>query len=41
VAFDYDAGMYSVDQALVIYYDFAKVPGPNPFPALGFAPETP
>jgi hypothetical protein len=41
VAFDYDTGMYSPDQAVVIYYDFAKVPAPNPFPALGFAPEMP
>src|ERR1700677_2655112 len=31
VAFNYDAGMYSPDQAVVIYYDFAQVP--NPFPA--------
>ena len=39
VAFDYNAGMYSVDQALVIYYDFAKETSPNPFPAIGYAPE--
>jgi hypothetical protein len=39
VAFDYDTGMYSPAQAVVIYYDFAKTPTPNPFPALGYAPE--
>lgn len=39
VAFNYDAGMYSPDQAVVIYYDFAQVPSPNPFPAQEFAPE--
>jgi hypothetical protein len=37
VAFNYDAGMYSPDQAVVIYYDFAPIP--NPFPAQDFAPE--
>ncbi len=41
VDFDYDSGMYSLSQALVIYYDFAKVTTPNPFPALGYAPEMP
>jgi hypothetical protein len=41
VAFNYDRGMYSVDQALLIYYDFARAPRPNPFPALGYAPEMP
>jgi len=39
VAFNYDAGMYSLDQAVVIYYDFANITSPNPFPAEGFAPE--
>src|ERR1700722_998301 len=33
VAFDFDRGMYSPDQAVVIYYDFAKAEEPNPFPA--------
>jgi hypothetical protein len=37
VAFNYDAGMYSPDQAVVIYYDFTQIP--NPFPAQDFAPE--
>jgi hypothetical protein len=37
VAFNYDSGMYSPDQAVVIYYDFAQTP--NPFPAQDFAPE--
>ena len=41
VAFNYDTGMYSLDQALVIYYDFENAPSPNPFPALGYAPEMP
>jgi hypothetical protein len=41
VDFHYDTGMYSLDQALVIYYDFAKAPSPNPFPAVGFSPEMP
>ncbi len=41
VSFDYNAGMYSLDQAVVIYYDFAKTPRPNPFPDLSFAPEMP
>jgi hypothetical protein len=41
VAFDYDRGMYSVSQAVVLYYDFAPVAAPNPFPALGYAPEMP
>lgn len=39
VAFNYDRGMYSVDQAVLIYYDFAPAPRPNPFPELGYAPE--
>ncbi len=41
VAFDFDRGMYSPDQAVVIYYDFAKVPEPNPFPAEDYAPQMP
>lgn len=41
VAFDYDTGMYSLDQALVIYYDFEKTPSPNPFPAVSYAPQMP
>jgi hypothetical protein len=39
VAFDYDTGMNTLSQAVVIYYDFAEAALPNPFPALGFAPE--
>jgi hypothetical protein len=39
VAFNYDSGMYSVKDAVVIYYDFAQEP--NPFPALSYAPEMP
>ncbi len=41
VAFDFDRGMYSPAQALVIYYDFAKVQRPNPFPDYGYSPEMP
>jgi hypothetical protein len=41
VAFNFDTGMYSVDQAVVIYYDFAETPAPNPFPAEGYAPQEP
>jgi len=41
VAFNYDRGMYSLSQALVIYYGFGEKPVPNPFPALGYAPEMP
>jgi hypothetical protein len=41
VAFNYDTGMYSPSQAVIIYYDFEKTPSPNPFPALGYAPEMP
>ncbi len=41
VDFDYNTGMYSPSQAVVIYYDFEKVTVPNPFPALGYAPEMP
>ena len=37
VAFNYNTGMYSLDQAVVIYYDFAQAP--NPFPEQGYAPE--
>ncbi len=41
VEFNYNRGMYSLDQAVVIYYDFSKTPRPNPFPDLSFAPEQP
>ncbi len=41
VAFNYDRGMFNPDQALVIYYGFDETPSPNPFPALGYAPEQP
>jgi hypothetical protein len=41
VEFSYDQGMYRLSQAIVIYYDFAEPPQPNPFPALSFAPEMP
>jgi len=41
VSFDYNAGMYSLDKALVVYYDFAKAQVPNPFPAVGYSPEMP
>ena len=41
VDFNYNTGMYSVDQAVVIYYDFAKVTSPNPFPDMSFAPQMP
>lgn len=39
VDFQYDTGMYSVAQAVLIYYDFAKTPKPNPFPDVDFAPQ--
>jgi hypothetical protein len=39
VNFEYNTGMYSLSQALVIYYDFAKVSSPNPFPDGGYSPE--
>src|SRR5262249_16824792 len=41
VQLDYDTGMYKLSQAVVIYYDFAQAPGPNPFPELSYAPEMP
>jgi len=41
VEFNYDQGMYRLSQAIVIYYDFAETPAPNPFPALSYAPEMP
>ena len=41
VNLDYNEGMYKLSEALVIYYDFANEPQPNPFPALSFAPEMP
>ncbi|HET9869680.1 MAG TPA: hypothetical protein VFR02_04170, partial [bacterium] len=39
VAFDYDRGMYSPAQAVVIYYDFAKPQFPQAFLDGGFAPQ--
>ncbi len=42
VEFNFDAGMYSVSQALVVYYDFpTPEPTPNPFPTLAYSPEMP
>ncbi len=41
VQFDFDSGMYRLSQAIVIYYDFASLPVPNPFPTLSYAPEMP
>lgn len=41
VDFHYDTGMYSLSQALVVYYDFAGTPSPNPFPDLSYAPQMP
>ena len=41
VDFNYDTGMYALAQAVVIYYGFAPAEVPNPFPALGYAPEMP
>jgi hypothetical protein len=41
VAFDYNTGMYDISQAVVIYYDFAKVQTPNPFPDMSYAPQMP
>jgi hypothetical protein len=41
VEFNYDQGMYRLSQAMVIYYDFASAPTPDPFPALSYAPEMP
>jgi hypothetical protein len=41
VDFQYDTGMYKLSQAVVIYYDFAQEPVPNPFPELSYAPEMP
>lgn len=39
VDFTYNRGMYSPEQAVVIYYGFDEAPVPNPFPELGYAPE--
>ncbi len=39
VDFHYDAGMYNLSQAVVIYYDFEKIVTPHPFPNTNFAPE--
>ena len=41
VDFHYDTGMYSIAQAVVIYYGFEKRPVPNPFPNVSYAPEMP
>ena len=41
VAFNYDSGMYTLPQAVVIYYGFEDHPSPNPFPAKDYAPEMP
>jgi len=41
VQFDFDRGMFELSQAVVIYYDFADEPTPNPFPGLSYAPEMP
>lgn len=42
VSFAYNTGMYRLDQAVLIYYDFApRPPAPNPFPGLSYAPEMP
>ncbi|MCB4756335.1 MAG: hypothetical protein LHV69_04875 [Elusimicrobia bacterium] len=41
VDFHYDTGMYTLSQALVVYYDFQKPPQPNPFPNVSYAPEMP
>lgn len=39
VDFRFNTGMYKPAQAMVIYYDFALVTSPNPFPGLSYAPE--
>ncbi len=40
VYFNYNTGMYKPHQAVIIYYDFAKVPNPpQPFLSMNFAPE--
>jgi hypothetical protein len=41
VDFRYDAGMYRVSDAVLIYYDFERNRRPDPFPDLSFAPEMP
>ena len=42
VSFNYDTGMYKAKDALIIYYDFAKLqPQPQPFMGMDFAPEQP
>ena len=42
VHFHYNTGMYKSRQAVIIYYDFAKVkPQPHPFLGMDFAPEQP
>lgn len=40
VYFNYNTGMYKPQQAVIIYYDFAKAPPPpQPFLGMNFAPE--
>ncbi len=40
VYFNYNAGMYKPNQAVIIYYDFAQEPTPpQPFLSMNFAPE--
>lgn len=42
IRFDYDSGMYKTKDAVIIFYDFAKVPPkPQPFLNENFAPEQP
>lgn len=41
VDFDYDAGMYSPSEALVVFYGFEEPRRPNPFPVFGYAPQMP
>lgn len=41
VRFDYNQGMYTVDDALLIYYDFVTRKHPHPFPGTEYAPEMP
>lgn len=41
VDFNYDNGMYKLEDAVVVYYDFAKIKNPCPFPDYSYAPEMP
>lgn len=41
VRFDFNTGMYRASQAVVLYYDFAALKRPNPFPEARYAPEMP